>query len=163
MNWFKQRGLSSTWGEEASIMLALPNLRQRDGWSCGPTCAAMVLQHFGKPVPKQFPSSSAIDGTDPLALVPIFRSANLHVLAGEMAYNDLAFQAGTMGRPVICLVQHDGVGHYVVVSGVRYRRVYYQCPVQGAESCGATEFLDRWFDQGRDCRYLQFGISVWRG
>lgn len=141
-------------------MIQLPDLRQRNGWTCGPVCAATVLTHYGKPIPRAWPASP-IDGTDPLALVPLFRRAGLNVLAGEMSILDLQFQTRSMGRPVVCLVRLDEVGHYVVVTGVVRRRVYYHCPTMGLESEPVNIFADRWYDVGRDCTYHQFGISVW--
>lgn len=142
------------------MVIELPDLRQKNGWSCGPVAAAVVLQLFARPIPRQFPSSSPIDGTDPLALVPVFRRAGLHVLAGEMSAQDLRDQC-KQGRPVVCLTQHAGQGHYVVVAGVERNRVYYQCPNDGPVSKPIGEFLRDWWDTGRDAKYSQFGISVW--
>lgn len=141
-------------------MLTLPDLRQRDGFSCGPTSAAIVLQHLGRTSPRSFPSCSPVDGTDPLALVPVFRRAGLAVQSGEMSIADLRHHT-RQGRPVVCLVQMDGsYGHYVVVGGVWRRRVYYQCPTRGPWSESATVFASRWWDMGRDVKYYHFGIAV---
>jgi len=141
-------------------VIQLPDIRQRDGWSCGPVCAATVLQHYGKPIPRSWPTS-AIDGTDPLSLVPLFRRVGLYVLSGEMSIEDLRQQVKLL-RPVVCLTRYDGTGHYVIVHGVERGWVHVQCPVDGPRKVKCQEFLDSWWDVGRDCRYTQFGVSVWR-
>jgi ABC-type bacteriocin/lantibiotic exporter with double-glycine peptidase domain len=142
-------------------MIELPDIRQKDGWSCGPTAAAIVLTHLEVPVPKSIPIGSPVDGTDPLALVSFFRQAGLAVQAGEMTLDDLAHHT-KLGRPVICLMRDDGDGHYVVVAGVeRRRRVLYQCPAYGPKAEPVGRFGKRWWDQGRDCRYEKWGVAVY--
>lgn len=141
-------------------MLDLPTILQRDDWSCGQTAARVVFQHFG--LRGRGPQGTPQDGTDPRSVEAAFRLAGLRVQSGEMEPDDLRHHTRA-GRPVVCLVtEADGVGHYVVVGGVKGRTVYYHCPVAGAKSELLTKFAARWHDSDRVAvRYERWGIACW--
>jgi hypothetical protein len=69
----------------------------------------------------------------------------------------------TQNRPVICLVQRGGVGHWVVAGRVTQRRAHYQCPSIGPGSQGRTTFMNAWRDVDRlGAVYRQWAIVAWR-
>jgi ABC-type bacteriocin/lantibiotic exporter with double-glycine peptidase domain len=143
-------------------MLDLPAILQRTDWSCGQVAARVVFQFHG--FRGRTPQGSPIDGTDPRTLETAFRRAGLRVQSGEMEPDDLRHHTRA-GRPVVCLVtEDDGVGHYVVVAGVKGRTVFYHCPTAGAKSELLTRFAARWHDSDRVAvRYERWGIAVWPG
>lgn len=106
--------------------------------------------------------TSGLDGTDPRAVESYLRRMGLTVLAGEMTINDLA-HFGRTGRPVLCLVQDDGVGHYVVSAGTRRGRVYFQDPLAGPRSLSRLGFDLAWWDYDRlGPAYRRYGLAVGR-
>jgi len=157
--WHARRGLKPP-PEECDTVLTLPDLRQTDSHSCGRVARDVAVSFFGRRAPRRPPSSSPVDGTDPLALVAEFRLLGFHVQSGEMDLIDLKHHTAA-GRPVVVLTRLGDEGHYQVVAGVARGRVRYQCPANGPGSEPAAAFLARWWDVGRDVRYHQFGLAVW--
>jgi ABC-type bacteriocin/lantibiotic exporter with double-glycine peptidase domain len=90
------------------------------------------------------------------------RQHDLGVVAGEMHGDDLAYLTGR-GCPVACLVQCDGVGHWVVVCHADGRQVRYQDPATGPQSVGWSQWLAGWRDVDRlGAVYRQWGVAAWR-
>lgn len=148
------------------MRLALPDRRQTTGWGCGPAATRVALEYLGvrrpaRRVREGLPHSPQ-DGTDPRTIEAFLRGLGLDVQAGEMALCDLAHHAAH-GRPVLCLIQAGGVGHYVVSAGLFRGRVYYQCPADGPADLPPTGWLSVWHDTDRyGTVYRRFGIAVGR-
>lgn len=142
-----------------------PDLRQLDGWSCGGVVARVCLElvgwapRFAAAAPVCL-TTTALDGTDPRALEALFRRCGLAVAAGEMDWRDLAYHTGR-GRPVACLVQLEGCGHWVAVWSASSRRVRWQCPATGPREAPPAVFRRDWWDWDRHgVDYRCFGVAV---
>lgn len=142
-------------------LLELPDIRQKDGFSCGEVALKIVLSYYsGKSVRKPA-RSCPIKGLHPSTLHAVFRWEGYKTVAGNMLIEDLKLHH-SLGRPVICVIQSDGVGHYVVSSGVRRNQVHYQCPTYGLCKKNAYEFLTKWYDYDSDGNeFRQWGVAVW--
>lgn len=141
-------------------MLALPPVLQRDGHDCGLAAVRCVAAYHGYAVRKPVGWPCQIDGTDPRILEPYLRANGYGVQSGEMEVGDLRHHA-KKGRPVLCLVQRGGVGHWVVSAGVGRNRVYYMDPASGQASEPVAGFWGRWRDVCRDgTNFRGWGIAV---
>ncbi len=146
-------------------LLDVPLVRQVESHDCGTAAAAMVLKFHRRKVPDLAAAGwpSPIDGTDPRVVEAILRNAGLGVVSGELHESMLAFHV-RQGRPVACLIQHNGCGHWVVVVDVAYRRpVQLNCPAEGRRKVRLADFLASWVDVCRDgTRYHQWGVVAWK-
>lgn len=140
------------------MILALPVYYQRNNYSCGPVAVRIALDYLGargRRVP-----ASPIDGTDPRTLESALWLAGVAVQAGQMDVDDLRHHT-RKGRPVIALVQEDGVGHWIAVAGVERGRVHSVCPVRGVVAERSDEFDGRWWDSDRfGAEYVRWGLAV---
>jgi ABC-type bacteriocin/lantibiotic exporter with double-glycine peptidase domain len=145
-------------------MITLSDMRQKNQYDCGIIAVKILLKALGKRMtPERLTalSTSPIDGTDPRAIESLLRKLGLHVLSGEMTWNDLAYFTQT--RPVICLVTLDSVGHWVVSSGIKDRKMHYQDPSLGPSSLGKRKWLEVWKEIDRlGASYRQWGITAWK-
>lgn len=140
-------------------ILELPDIRQIADYDCGQAASEIVLAHLGYTFGLKIPITS-IDGADPRTIESAFRQMGLPVISGQMDPGLLRYFADT-GRPVICLIQHNGVGHYVVSAGVLRGSIHYQCPVEGLLTVKINEFLDIWHDTDRfGTNFTCFGIAI---
>jgi ABC-type bacteriocin/lantibiotic exporter with double-glycine peptidase domain len=145
-------------------MITLSDMRQKNGYDCGIVAVKVLLKALGKrltPENEISLSTSPIDGTDPRSIESLLRKLGLHVLSGEMSWQDLAYFTQT--RPVICLITLDNVGHWVVASGLKDGKLHYQDPSGGPRSLGKKKWHDVWCDIDRlGAIYRQWGIAAWR-
>lgn len=145
-------------------MLTLSDIRQKTDYDCGIVAVKILLKALGKrltPDNEKVLATSPIDGTDPRAIEALLRKLGLHVVSGEMTWEDLVYFTQT--RPVICLVTYDKVGHWVVAAGLKDRKMYYQDPSSGPRSLGKRKWLERWKDIDRlGATYRQWCIAAWR-
>jgi ABC-type bacteriocin/lantibiotic exporter with double-glycine peptidase domain len=145
-------------------MLALPDVRQRFDYDCGAAATKTVLSYFGMKTNTYILAPLAtnpIDGTDPRAIEATLRRSGLKVISGEMNLEDLQHHT-KLGRPVICLIQLDHVGHYVVVGSVKFGQVHFNDPTNGPSKNSSKKFVERWKDIDRlNTIYTQFGIAAW--
>lgn len=145
-------------------MLTLSDMRQAYSYDCGIVAVKVLLRALGKrltPENMRALSTSPIDGTDPRAIESLLRKLGLHVLSGEMTWYDLVYFTQT--RPVICLINSDGIGHWVVAAGIKDGRMHYQDPSDGPKHLGKKKWLDIWRDVDRlGAVYRQWGIAAWR-
>lgn len=140
----------------------LPDLRQDKAYDCGDTSIRILCQFHGWALPAAG-LSSPIDGTDPRTLETALRSSSIHVESGSLTLASLAHHTG-QGWPVICLIQLDGIGHWVVVEKANLRTVTYQCPARGPSRLSSSQWLKAWGDIDRlGARYHQWGIVAWVG
>lgn len=142
-------------------LLELPDYRQKDGFSCGEVALKIVLSYYSsKPIRKPA-RACPIQGLHPSTLQAVFRWEGYKTITGNMLIEDLKLHH-SLGRPVICVIQSDGVGHYVVSRGVRRNQVHYQCPTHGICQKNAHEFLTKWYDYDSDGNeFRQWGVAVW--
>jgi len=140
------------------MMLELPDIRQRDGHDCGDAVLRIVWDYYQ--VRSRPRVATPIDGTSPDTLESTLWQSGLHVIAGVMTLDDLRFHV-RQRRPVICCTNDNGVGHWVVVSGVTRRKVFFQCPVLGRTAVPEQQFLSAWSDTTRrGVVYPRWGIAV---
>lgn len=106
-------------------------------------------------------AASPIDGTDPRAVEIALRAHDLRVTSGSATFDDL--RHWTQNRAVLCLIQCDGVGHWVAVARATHRRVSYQCPSEGPKLEKRADWMARWRDVDRlGAVYHQWSICAWR-
>lgn len=102
-----------------------------------------------------------LHGTHPDQLEPALRDAGLGVLSGEMDVQSLR-DFTVRGWPVACLIQRDGTGHWIMVTGVRYRMVHFMDPADGFTKVGEAEFVARWRDSDRrHTPFIQYALVAW--
>jgi ABC-type bacteriocin/lantibiotic exporter with double-glycine peptidase domain len=144
-------------------MIALPDIRQRESWDCGPAAVRSALTALGYRPPDLMATvlgTSPSDGTDPRAVESYLRREGLAVISGEMTLADLTHFTKT-GRPVLCLVTKAGCGHWVTVAGRSRGRVHFQDPDTGPSRLSDAAFLAEWIDHDRlGVTYRQFGLAV---
>lgn len=142
-------------------MLLVPDVRQTASHDCGVAVCRAVMRFHGKRWSDDYDKRLGvceIDGTDPRNIEVLFRQLGFGVISGEMTVADLRFNL-SCGRPVITLIQRQGVGHYIVVSDVTPRTIGYQCPVDGFCKVSTRKFRAEWKDVGRmGAVYHSFGI-----
>lgn len=144
--------------------LELPDYRQREEWDCGRTTLQIVCGYWDKPLPLFLANlSNAVQGLSPDAMEAAFRSLGFNVFAGSLTV-DLLRAITKDGKPVATLTQLDGVGHWVVVSGVNRGFVHFQCPQYGPSKQRVAEWDRNWidfhwlggrFDRWGICAYLE--------
>lgn len=158
VSWRQARGLPQ-W-EPATVLLQLADIRQTSPHDCGPTAFRIVCDYFSIAPPA--PASCDLTGLPPDYLESHLRRAGLRVQFGEMTVEDLRHHT-EQNRPVICLVNVGGEGHYVVSRGVSRNRVYVQCPLKGRVDYSRRAFVSAWRDVSRlGGEYSQFGIAAGR-
>lgn len=141
-------------------MLAIPDVRQRDNYDCGPACVKSVEQFYGRnrPLVEYVAGlvASPTEGTDPRTVERYLRGLGYCILSGEMTV-DLLRHFTDKDWPVIVLT----TGHYVVARGVARGRVYVQDPDLGPRSIKSEDFAKAWEDHDRVETFHRWGIAVW--
>jgi len=156
--WRYNRYLSMCSAEECgepTMILPIPDIRQKDDHDCGDAVVRAVCEYYGiRPRGRQ---STPIDGTSPDTLEAALWSLGLHVIAGVMDCDDLRYQT-RRSRPVICCV----AGHWVIVAGVVRGRVHYHCPINGRQSVATVQYVEHWSDTTRrGVVYPRWGLAVY--
>lgn len=154
----RDRGIRRTDGDV--MLLDLPDVRQRDGYDCGPAAIDCALAFLGvRTCAHVLGLANPVHGTAPDTVEALLRRADLPVLSGEMTLADLRhFARG--GRPVLCPVALHG-GHWVVVRGVERGSVHYHCPLNGRQKMPRDEWLVHWRDDTtRGVTYSRWGLAV---
>lgn len=156
--WRVQAGLPECEGYGVTI-LDLPDVRQRADYDCGAAAFACVTRYWegrGRKI-----KSHPINGTPIDQMEPALLSAGYCVQGGNMEVSDLRHHTRA-GRPVLCLIQSDGCGHWVVVRGVNRGRVYIADPADGLRSIAAAEWESLWHDTDRrGTVFRRHGLAVW--
>jgi len=144
--------------------MILADIRQQGSYDCGIAAVRVVLRHYRKKWADDYAvrlNTNEIDGTDPRNIEIMFRFLGFHVVSGNMDANDLRHHTG-LDRPVIALIQRNGIGHYVVVSSLDGGRIHYQDPADGPVSSSLRSFVTNWSDVDRlGAIYDSFGIVAW--
>lgn len=161
-------------------MLAVPHVRQKTSWTCGPACAAMVSAFYNRPQSETDIADevgcTSDNGVDPEPLVRFFRDRR-HRLKTRygMRFDDVAACLGK-GWPIIVAYQdwswrpretnyHTCLdnGHYAVLIGIRHERIWLADPSseRPRRSLSIDDFLGRWRDVTAHGRiYHRWALAV---
>lgn len=140
--------------------MTLPDCRQTSDFDCGRAAVEVVLSFYQLP-DRVLVRPDPVNGMSPDVVEAVLRSCGLSVLSGTLTVPDLAHLTAT-GRPVLCLTQLDGVGHWVVAAGVTSRRVVYHCPARGKSSRTLRQWSRLWWDTARNgVRLDAYGVCGW--
>ena len=147
------------------VMMLVPDIRQKTDWDGSYAAATSILLMFNRIAPNTNPAiKQKRQQTNPNNLAEALRSYGLHIQSGEMSQEDLRHHI-KQNRPVICLTQYNGTGHYVIVFDVTDYDLGIQCPTQGPIRKSWEDFTKDWWDCIRTENiiesYNQFGIAVW--
>lgn len=149
------------------MILNFPDVRQQESYSCGVGAVASILDYFLIPykwgqIRKEL-GSTGYRGTHPASFEPFFLHQQMKSLSGTMDVEDLKYFT-KRGRPVIVAGKlSDGEGHYIVVTGVQRKWIYYHDPESGPQKCPIKEFNQIWFDlDSHGVVYDHWGFAVWR-
>lgn len=164
---------------QIEILDEVPDVRQPNNYSCGPTSLQAVLAYYG--VDKRIDeliilTKSSENGTPPENIVEAARQLGFQAqLKENMTLNDLESYLD-QGIPVIINCQawreseipwseDEEDGHYMVVIGIDQKNVYLEDPkVMGSRGMiPCQEFLDRWHDQSTrnpKIKYYHLGIII---
>lgn len=139
------------------MILPLPDLRQRDTYSCGRIVLEALHVFWGRPLkPVLAALSNPVQGLGPDTMDAALRASGFNVLSGSMTVEMLKSLTRD-GYPVGCLVQYESVGHWVLVGGVKRNRIHFMCPVRGLLSRPVSEWGLQWID----CHLLGGEYSRW--
>jgi ABC-type bacteriocin/lantibiotic exporter with double-glycine peptidase domain len=159
MCWMQARGLKPLCGGVAVPLIDVPERRQRAEFDCGAAVYACITAYWegrGRRL-----KADPLHGTPPDQLEPSFRGAGYNVLSGEMDVATLRALCG-QGWPVACLIQSEGVGHWVVVRGVARGKVHFMDPADGFRSLPESSWQSSWVDTDRrGTVYRGHGLAVW--
>lgn len=158
--------------------IVLPDERQNESWSCGAAAVVSVCRYFGIEPNTESEAirelgSSPSDGTNPNSIIAVLEFHGLEVDARDWFDLDVLNKNHLeKGHPVLAPIQMYGSpeeyetaqgGHWVVIEGVRDRKVCLQDPVAGQVEMDVEEFKSRWHDQGADgTPYEKYGIACWK-
>ena len=146
-------------------LLPVPDYRQTESYDCGAAATHSVCHFFGVGDDSQEDFIEALGtnqtGTAVADIKDYLEGCGLKVWAKDgLTLEDLALSVDA-GCPVICPVQQEGVGHYVVVTGIDPDSVYTQDPLTGPTSTALEDFQANWKSTGADgTAFDHFGISV---
>lgn len=160
--WARSRGVNlCQLGCDVPTIKRLPDIRQDAGHDCGHAAIRCVIQHHTPGAVVVIYLSSPQWGLDPATMESIFRAKLAwNTSCGERTLDELAYYCSD-GRPVICPIQRQGGGHYVVVRAVTSKRVYYHCPIDGPTWANVNDWLASWTDGGRWGEFWRFGLVAW--
>lgn len=133
--------------------LALPDVRQEDDYSCG-AAVAMAIGSYYKVGPETLHEwkhalGTEIDGcTRPEAIVQCLGELGLVAEGREQSTLADLKAAIHEKRPVIALIDNDGVGHYVAVIGESLGSLIIHDPITGHQVVKEEQFLAQWHDEG---------------
>lgn len=162
-----------------AVKVPLPNIPQKDDYSCGPMVLKAVIDGHGDSVGKkelmEVADTNPQEGTAPSKMV---EAAKKYGLMAEEKHNmtteDLKKHLDAK-RPVIILVQAWGdkedysntwdSGHYIVAIGYDSNHVIFEDPMLEDEygAISFDELDDRWHDKRPSGqRYDHYGIVLWK-
>ena len=121
-------------------------LLQRDGMDCGPTCLAMIAEHFGQDINRDYLREYCSLGRDGVSLLGISKAAEsigFKTIGGRLSFENLAKEA-----PLPCIAHWDQ-NHFVIVYKIMRRRkgkcvIYVADPAKGAVTYTKEEFCEHW-------------------
>jgi len=139
----------------------LPDFRQEGNWDCGRVVFRILCRHWQtEPDAKLASLANPVVGLAPDSLWSALITQGFRVLMGSLTV-DLLRDLTKRGIPVACLIQMDGCGHWVVVSGVRRGKVHFQCPLRGPSAVPIAQWETDWIDSHwSGGQFHQFGIAA---
>lgn len=145
-------------------MRRVPDIRQRDDFSCGAASLAALLSFHGRRVPRWvYRLANPVRGMQPETVEAVlYATFGRPPLIGSMSTEDLRHLTRT-GRPVLCPVVFGEGGHWVCVYGVARGRVHFHCPTGGPDSLTVRQWLARWRDDPPESPYQRYALCGWPG
>ena len=119
---------------------------QADAMDCGPTCLAMVAEHYGRHPDRDRLRELCDLGKDGVSLLGVSKAAEqigFKTVGGRLTFDSLATEA-----PLPCIV-HWNQNHFVVVYKAKKRRkgkytIYVADPGKGLLTYSKEEFCEHW-------------------
>lgn len=146
--------------------LAVPPIRQATAYSCGPACLRSVLAYFNLPATREAAlrrlcRTTVKGGTQPEKLAAGARDAGLKVRTRRVtSFAWLSTHLGE-GRPIVCLVQAHGGGHYVIVTGLDEYAVWLIDPsLDNVNAWRRDDFKAAWWDRHGDKEYVRWAMAL---
>lgn len=142
---------------------SFPDIRQDDDVSCGAACS-MAVGRFFEVGPETLDGWKERLGipdrgyVPPEIIVEELEKLGLFAEAGELSVDALV--SACRESPVICPIQSEGVGHYVVVLGEALGNFIVHDPEEGSRFISRAEFTSLWHDEADGREYKQYGIKV---
>lgn len=118
-----------------------PYIRQPDAMDCGPACLKMVAEHYGRHYSLDTLREETFIGREGVSLLGISRAAEkigMRTVGGRMTFEDLKDKA-----PLPCVV-HWNQNHFVVVYGIKGKKVFVADPGKGLITYTPEEFCNHW-------------------
>ena len=121
-------------------------IRQRNAMDCGPSCLAMIAEHYGRTVQQELLHHYCSLGRNGVSLLGISKAAEnigFKTVGGRLSFDILANEL-----PFLCIV-HWNQNHFVVVYNIRKRKgnryeVYVADPGKGLVTYTKEEFCEHW-------------------
>ena len=121
-------------------------VNQRDAMDCGPSCLAIIAEHYGRRLDREWLRRECGLGKDGVSLLGISKTAEglgFKTVGGRRSFETLASEA-----PLPCIV-HWNQNHFVVVYKIKSRRkgrytVYVADPGKGLVTYTKEEFCEHW-------------------
>jgi predicted double-glycine peptidase len=161
---------------ESTKELALPDVRQSTGYTCGAAVLQSVLAYFGEEAREDELAAelgaTPEEGAPPEAIVRVARSHGLVAEMREGLTVDEVLREVARGTPVLLDLQawpdtprvrfadDWDDGHYVVAIGSEGNRIVVEDPslLGSRGELRRDELLDRWHDRNRTRAYHHLGI-----
>lgn len=115
--------------------------RQLDAMDCGPASLKMVAEHYGRHYSLDTLREETFIGREGGSLLGISRAAEkigMRTVGGRLTFEDLKDKA-----PLPCIV-HWNQNHFVVVYGIKGKRVFVADPGKGLVIYTREEFCNHW-------------------
>ena len=128
------------------LQIRMKIIRQRNAMDCGPSCLAMIAEHYGRTVQQELLHHYCSLGRNGVSLLGISKAAEnigFKTVGGRLSFDILANEL-----PFPCIV-HWNQNHFVVVYNIRKRKgnryeVYVADPGKGLVTYTKEEFCEHW-------------------
>jgi len=128
------------------LQIRMKIIRQRNAMDCGPSCLAMIAEHYGRTVQQELLHHYCSLGKNGVSLLGISKAAEnigFKTVGGRLSFDILANEL-----PFPCIV-HWNQNHFVVVYNIRKRKgnryeVYVADPGKGLVTYTKEEFCEHW-------------------
>lgn len=143
-------------------LLDTPELRQRDGHSCGAVAFDILYRfHHGGKAPRwtqELPDPARGMGPDTLEL--LVRKHFDNVVVGHIDLRTLKWLSSF--TPTLCLVRIDHeLDHWTVVRAVTRSKVHTQDPDEGRKHYSHEEWVGMWTDAASGGAFVRYAVAGW--